>query len=223
MKTKRISLLTLVLLAATITSNCILPKPENVDPGTIEGSTYSNRFFGMTLTIPQKWLAHSKDELSPMQQKGAELIAGENKGLKDKVDASEANSVQLITVSRYPLNYNGGFNASFQCQAEKLGLMSGISNSRDYIASFKKLMAEGQGQLKYTFGDDTYTESIGGKDFLAQDAHATLGRLSLEQKVCVSLIKGYALVFVITYTSTDDLDTLKDVLKSVSFSSKPRG
>lgn len=220
MKERRIFLPALILVAAAITNNCALRNQEKVDPGVIEGSTYSNKFFGMTLTIPQKWLAHSKDEISPMQQQGAELIAGDNKGLKDKVEASEANSVQLISVSRYPLNYTGGFNASFQCEAEKIGLLSGVSNSSDYIANFKKLVSEGQGQLKYTFGNDTYRESIGGRDFLALDAHATLGRISLEQKVCVSLIKGYALVFVITYMSDEDQAILNGVLKSVSFSAK---
>jgi len=38
----------------------------------------------------------------------------------------------------------------------------------------------------------------------------------------VSVIKGYALSFIMTYSSEDDLDTLNDVLKSVSFSAKSK-
>jgi hypothetical protein len=201
-------------------SNCILPKPEKIDPGAIEGSTYSNKYFRMTLTIPEQWLAHSADETNPLKKEGAELIAGQNKGMKDKIEAGEANTVQLVSVSRYPLGYKVAFNPSFQCNAEKLGILSGVSTSNDYIANFRKIIAQGQGQLKYQVGD-TYTESIGGLTFSAVDATATMGQFSLNQKLCVSIMKGYALSFIITYTAQDDLATLSDVLKSVSFSAKP--
>jgi hypothetical protein len=59
--------------------------------------------------------------------------------------------------------------------------------------------------------------------FLALDAHAKLGQVSLDQRLCVAIVKGYAISFIITYTSEEDLATLNDVLKSVSFSAKPRG
>jgi hypothetical protein len=222
MKKKAISLLTLTLSAAMMTSNCGLRQAEKPDQGLIEGSTYSNKFFGMSLTIPEKWLAHSADDTDPFRKQGTELIAGENKGMKDKIEAGEQNVVQLISVSHYPLNYTGGFNASFQCTAEKLGVLSGVSNSSDYIANFRKIMSQAQGQLKYTLGDTTYSESIGGMSFLALYAHAKLGQLTLEQKLCVSVIKGYALVFIVTYASEDDLAILDGVLKSVSFSGKQR-
>jgi len=210
-----------LLLAALMTTNCLLPKPEKVDSGLIEGSTYSNKFFKMTLTVPEKWLAHSIDETSPLRKQGAELVAGQNKGMKDQIEAAEASVVHLVHVSRYPLGYTGGFNASFQCDAEKLGILSGVSSSSDYIANFRKLISQGQGQLKYTLGDN-YTESIGGVNFTALDAQATMGPLSLHQKLCVSVIKGYALSFIMTYSSEDDLSTLNDVLKSISFSAKSK-
>lgn len=210
-----------LLLLVGLMASCMLPKPEKVDPGVIEGSAYSNKYFRMKLTIPDKWLAHSKDETSPLRKQGAELIAGENKGMKDKIDAAEASVVQLVSVSRYPLGYTVAFNPSFQCNAEKLGILSGVSTSNDYIANFRKLITQGQGQLKYDVGD-TYTESIGGVTFSAVDARATMGQLSLNQKLCVSIMKGYALSFIITYASQDDLAALSDVLKSVSFSEKPK-
>jgi hypothetical protein len=204
-----------------MTSNCLLPKPEKVDPGVIEGSKYSNKYFKMSLTIPDKWLAHSTDETSPLRKQGADLIAGDNKGMKDKIEAGEANTVQLISCSRYPFGYTGGFNPSFQCNAEKLGILSGVSTANDYIESFKKMLGQGQGQLKYELGD-TYMESIGGTRFSAVDAKANMGQLSLNQKLCVCIMKGYALSFIITYASKDDLAALNDVLKSVSFSEKPK-
>src|SRR5215470_1735664 len=219
MKLINIRILTYISLGAVMTSNCIVRKPEKVDPGLIEGSTYSNKFFKMTLTIPEKWLAHSADETSPLRKQGAELIAGQNTGMKDKIEAGEANVVQLISLSRFPLGYTVTFNPSFQCNAEKLGILSGVSTSNDYIANFRKLIVQGQGQLKYDVGD-TYTESIGGVTFSAVDARATMGQLSLNQKLWVSIMKGYALSFIITYASNDDLATLSDVLKSVSFSGK---
>jgi hypothetical protein len=220
MKKKTISILTLTLSAALLTSDCVLKPAEKVDTGVIEGTTYSNKYFGMTLMIPDKWLAHSTDDTSSMRKAGADLIAGDNKGMKDKIEAEEANVVQLISISRYPLNYTGGFNASLQCTAEKLGLLSGVSNSKDYIANFKKVMSQAQGQLKYTLGDDTYTQSIGGIDFTTLDVQGQIGQLSIDQKLCVSVMKGYALAFIITYASNDDLAVLDGVLKSVSFSAK---
>jgi hypothetical protein len=189
----------------------MLRKPEKVDPGLIGGSTYSNKFFGMSLTIPEKWLAHTTDETNSLSKQGAELVAGQNKGMKDNIEASEANVVHLVNVSRYPLGYTGGFNPSFQCNAEKLGILSGVSTSSDYIANFRKLISQGQGQLKYTLGD-TYNQSIGGMSFLALDAHAKLGQVSFDQRLCVAIVKGYAISFIITYTSEEDLATLYDVL-----------
>src|SRR5262245_26792965 len=221
MKQRYLRTLTAILLAALMTSSCILTKPEKVDPGLIEGSTYSNKFFKMTLTVPDKWLTHSQDETSPLRKQGAELVAGQNKGMKDQIEKAEQNIVHLIHVSRYPLGYTGGFNASFLCEAEKLGILSGVSTSSDYIANFRKLLSQGQGQLKYTLSDN-YAESIGGMNFTSVDAEAKLGQISLHQKLCVSVIKGYALSFIMTYASDDDLAMLNDLLKSVSFSAKPR-
>jgi len=221
MKLINIRILTYISLGAVMTSNCIVRKPEKVDPGLIEGSTYSNKFFKMTLTIPEKWLAHSVDETSPLRKQGAELIAGQNKGVKDQIEAAESSMVHLIHISRYPLGYTSSFNPSLQCDAEKLGMLSGVSTSSDYIANFRKLISEGQGQLKYTLSDN-YTESIGGVNFTALDAQATMGQISLHQKLCVSVVKGYALSFIMTYSSEDDLATLNYVLKSVSFSAKSK-
>lgn len=221
MKHRNVRTLTLILLAAVMTSNCLLPKPEKVDPGSIEGSTYSNKFFKMTLTIPEKWLAHSADETDPLRKQGSELVAGQNKGMKDRMEAAEPNVVYLLNISRYPLGYTGAFNPSFQCNAEKLGMLSGVSTSSDYIANFRKLISQGQGQLKYTLGD-TYTEPIGGMNFATLDAQATMGQISLHQKLCVCVIKGYALSLIMTFSSEEDLATLNDVLKSVSFSPKSK-
>ena len=219
MKPRNLCTVALLLLACLMASNCILPKPEKVDPGVIEGSTYSNKYFKLTLTIPEKWLAHSSDETSPLRKQGAELIAGDNKRMKDNIEAGEASMVQLVSCSRYPLGDKVAFNPSFQCNAEKLGILSGVSTSDDYIANFRKVIAQGQGQLKYQVGD-TYTESLGGTKFSAVDARATMGQFSLNQKLCVAIMRGYALSFIITYASEDDLATLSDVLKSVTFSTK---
>jgi len=219
MKHRNIRTLTLVFLATVMTSNCFLAKPEKVDPGAIDGSTYSNKFFKMTLKIPDKWLAHSQDETNPLRKQGAELVAGQNKAMKDQIEAAEKSIVYLIHVSRYPLGYTGAFNPSFQCNAEKMGILSAGSTSSDYLANFRKLISQGQGQLKYTLSDN-YAQSIGGMNFMALDAEATIGQVSIHQKLCVSVIKGYALSFIMTYSSEDDLYTLNDVLKSVSFSAK---
>src|SRR5689334_393416 len=50
-----------VLLLLLLIGFTVACRMENVDLGSIEGSTYSNSYFGMKLTIPQGWQVQGEE------------------------------------------------------------------------------------------------------------------------------------------------------------------
>ena len=82
---KNSALVVAVLLAIVVVAiTCVLvyryaierssEKREELDEGKIEGDRYSNKFFGLSLRIPQGWRALSRESAEKLKEVGAELM-----------------------------------------------------------------------------------------------------------------------------------------------------
>lgn len=202
---------TFVLVPAQETSEV----PPEVSAGKIVGSTYSSRYFGFSLTIPNAWSAYDAQGRRLLLDKGYEELAARtpNEKTQEALNKGVANTVVLLTVSKLPRDQAGTGNAIFACGAERLP--AGSFTGRDYLASMKTLMLGLKDPPKVE--EDIASEKIGGAEF----AVLTLSRndfgASIGQRYWSIVKKGYAVFCISTYANDDDKRLLNQTMSSLKF------
>jgi hypothetical protein len=191
-----------------------------IDFGRIDHLTYTHDYFGFHLTIPESWQVQDSESRERLMKLGKEVIVGKNENMKAMYDASEINTLNLLTIFRYPLGAAVDFNPSFVCVAEKVSHLPGIKRGSDYLFHARKLLEAGQ--LKYKIDDQMYSEKIGGVDFDYLNAQLDLPKIALTQKYYATIRNGYALCFVISFHTEEAAKELNGILQTVKFDSAPK-
>ncbi len=186
------------------------------DYGKMEGRTYSNQFFHCKLTVPENWQVQTKAQNEELMQKGAEIVAGDNENLKEVLDENLIRVANLLSVFKYKVGSNLNFNANIVMIAENIKLAPSIKNGKEYLKASKKLLEKSE--LKYDYiSDDMELLKLGGKLFYAMHANKMIENSQINQIYFASVIRGFALTFVITYQNETDQEILSNILNSLEF------
>jgi hypothetical protein len=148
-------------------------------------------------------------------KKGAKLLAADNDELNRAIKASELQTVNLFFVSKYLMGAPVSFNPNIVSIAESTEEFPGIERGKDYLFHAKELLETSSMQVHFAKGYST--EKVGGQDFDVLEARLTAMGKSIKQKYYARIIKGYALNFILTYTTDDELAGLQEVLNTVKF------
>lgn len=205
------------LLAALIfLSGCNFPGiKDTARMGRMEGRTYVNDYFGLSFNIPENWTIASKQEKEQLINSANKTIAGNDEDVRNQLDNAIAGVLYLVLTSKYPFGHTGS-NPNLQCYAEKLGAADSLSikSGRDYLNISMEQMK--QSNLPCSFSSMA-SETLGGKHFDVQKVKMNANGTTVTQKFYCAIINGYAVNFVITYTSTSELNELNNILKTVKF------
>lgn len=184
-----------------------------LDYGTLDGSVYTNRYFGLQLTIPARWQVPDDQAKARINQAGRDLLKSENQKVQENIDASVQNTVQLLTLYKYPPETQAAeANAGFICGAEKI-TVSGVTSGRAYLEATKKALK--LATVPTRVEKDIYSEHLNGVDFAVMDVIIDYPAGQVKERYHAYVKKGYALFFISVYTREEDLKTLNEVLKSV--------
>lgn len=188
---------------------------EKIGFGTLENSVYRNDYFKMNVELPTDWHALDDEARKDLMLKGKQLLTGQDNNLKAVVEASELNSVNLLTAFKHPVGSPVPYNPNLVCVAEKVSHAPGIKRGSDYLYQVKKLI--NMGQMSYVFPGEIYSQDIGGISFDVQDAEVNLGTMKVKQKYYAAIMKGYAMGFVVSFTTDEEEKSLQNILAAVSF------
>lgn len=214
---KRVSAIAVwVCCGALLCSGCRKKATEEVDFGTIQDSVYTNQYFGLSIKFPEDWSALDYETQKELTSTGIKVAAGNDKNAKALLRASELQSINLFMVLENPMGSPVPFNPNILCVAEKVGHMPGIKRGKDYLYHAKKLI--GTTQLKADFPEDFYTEEIAGQSFDVMSLEMKIPGMLVKQKHLCLVQKGYALDFIISYTTPEEEQVLMEILKTLSFS-----
>ncbi len=208
-------ILVLFVVSMPLLTGCQRKAVDEVGLGSLEGSVYTNKYFGLTVTLPAGWSNQDQKSLRELTDLGGQVVAGDDKNLKAIVKTAETTTVNLFGSFRHPMGAPVPFNPSVMCLAERTRHLPGIKKGRDYLYHLKKLIESSQ--MKISFAEEISTETLGGQDFdVLQTEMSTVG-VTVYQKYFVTVLKGYALMFVVSYTTDEEGAELQEVLKSISF------
>lgn len=212
MNRRSVSLLLIVSLA--LASSCTNTAEKEIGFGEFSGMTYTNDFFGMTMTLPDGWSIQSKQLIMQTFELGGEMMTGNDDNLKAMLNAAKLNIVPLFMVSQYEVGSPVDSNPNINAIAERL-VLPGIKKPEDYFFHTRKMMQSTEMQVK--FDEETSTANLGGQDFGVMSLEMSMLGQSMKQKHFVALKNGYVLQIVITYINEEELPLLEKTLQSLKF------
>jgi hypothetical protein len=193
---------------------CERSASDEIDYGAIQNSVYENKYFGLTVKLPDGWDVQDNESLKQLMKIGSEVVAGDDNNLKATIKAAELNTVNLFSVFQFPLGSPVPFNPNVMAIAERVSHAPGIKKGSDYLYHSKKLLETSKLDVTFPYGNST--ESIGDREFEVMHVSLKSNGVTVMQKYYAIIMKGYALVFVTTFENEVELNIINNMLKTIS-------
>ena len=177
-----------------------------------EGSVYTNAFLGLRFEVPDGWRFVVDETKKRMMEQGKKFMKPTDSVQQADLDKSMTNTAMLMTLVQSPAA--PPIQAGLILGVEKLP-SDGIT-ATTYVAQLKKLLTENS-TLNYSVEKDVHPETINGQPFVAMDVLLTRPDARVSQRYVCQMRKGYALCFIETYGSAEQLAALNQVVAGLSF------
>jgi hypothetical protein len=215
MKSK-LNLIALLILTISLTACNQNEKPKNFDYGHTENGKYLNSFFGLELDIPSGWVVQTREETENLTEMGKEFVAGDDENLKAVIDASKINSANLISVFQYEVGSAVDYNPNFMLVAENIKNSPGTKTGSDYLFQARKFLA--QSKIEYSHIDDKFEKKmINGQEFYVMNCNIEYAGLSINQIYYSTIVDGFAMNVIVSYTTDEQKSDLDKMLNSMAF------
>lgn len=216
MKRFKSTIIILLLVVFAFTTGCSKKSKKEITLGKMDGKTYTNEYFGLTYTIPDSWAIATDEEKATLTKAGQEAVANGDEKLKKQLDLSKEKALNLVFAFKHPLSYAEGFNPNFFCIAENLSIANSLSikSGADYLTASKELMKKSG--IPYVFKDLT-SEKLGGKNFDVMEVNIDIQGIQIHQKYYSTIIDGYALNFISSYSTDEELNEINKISETIKF------
>jgi len=197
---------------------CSKPASEEIGFGHFEGNRYFNEYFGFQINFPKAWSIEDPQANDALYKRGGDFIAGENENLKAAFRAAEHISVNLFGVFKFMPGSPVDSNPSIGGIAERLEHAPGIKTGSDYLFHVKNVLS--LGSFEFNYPKEIYTENLDGNVFYVLESNVDYGVVMVNNLYYVSIVKGYALVILLTYVTEAEKSELLDVIETIAFSQR---
>jgi hypothetical protein len=179
--------------------------------GTLTGSTYENRYFGLTLTVPAGWQVQDSSFKQQARERGKELVTSDDPAKRAEIIRAADNTLSLLMISEYPVGGSVPFNPMIVCGAEKVP--SSMVKDTDYISALKQTLQFSRVTMSVV--KDVYSQTLGGVEFSVIDLALDIQGATVNQSYYAHIMKGYALFFIVVYQTNEQLNAESEILRSV--------
>lgn len=189
------------------------PVKPVVDMGKLVFRTYRNQTFGFSITFPDNWLIHEGDvEKQPV---AVDLKAPESLPLSVKAEISQAIKRVHVLLTAYLLTPVSEENAVVRISVEDLSANPQIKDAVDYFDAIRAMYGAMKLPANFKYSD-TQVEKLGVNQFGFLDTTSSAGK----RRMYVTVRKGFAVMFTVSYEREDDLSALRRVLGKGDFGVK---
>ncbi len=207
---KNILRATLLLVLATACDE----KPDRPDEGQLNGRVYANKFFDLTVDIPDQWIIHDDREKNDLTESGREELQDIDSSFAGKLESAEQDLLPLLSVFRYEVGSTEEFNPSFIMMSEKLPADVPGMNEPAYLQITKNELE--QTGLYQTFEQMKLPVKIDGEDFYMLRVSSNRQSL-INQEFYTKFKDGYALIIILSYADGRQKKELEVILNNISF------
>lgn len=205
----------LAIAASVVTIACSSGEAERSPiTTTADGSKYVNEFFGLEVMKPDGWYAQDAESTMKMNQRGADLIAGDDENMKTLVAQSLKTIVPLFGFFQHPPGAAVAANPSIVSVAENVGGMPGIKAGCDYLFHARKLLESAA--VKVSVKEGCRTMQVNGTPLGYIDITMIIGKREVLQRYYACVQGEHALSIVQTYLDDETKRMVDEPLKSLS-------
>jgi len=188
-----------------------------VDMGTVSGRTYTNKTLGFEVTFPDTWLIPDSDFEAYMKKQGFDLSLKAPDSLppasKSKVDQAIKRVNILLTAYRSMPGSED--NAIVRISVEDLSANPQIKDAVDYFDAIRAMYATMKLPTDFKYSE-TQAEKLGAMQFGFLDVSSNAGK----KRMYATVRSGRAILFTLSYTKAEDLETFRQVLTDGNFALK---
>ncbi|MEO3946065.1 hypothetical protein [Gorillibacterium sp. CAU 1737] len=210
---KKMGLMSMALLLVMALVTACGGKGKEVSLGVTEAGSYTNEYFGLSMNFPKEWVYQDADQMMKLMEAGQEVAAGDSKTKEKLLDLAKTKTLNLLMASKFPMD-SGQAGPSAIAVAEKVSLLQGIKDGKDYLEASKKLMVDSQ--LPYKF-EEIQTVKVGGKDMDLMKASINNGTAEVHQEYYSAIIDGYAFNLILTYLDDESKAETDKIVESIKF------
>lgn len=205
----------LVLLLPVLLVSCSKKEPlPSVDDGYIEGNTYYNEYFGLSLEIPETWIIQNREMLEHFKD-----IT--NKGFHandDSVDRAIKKTIdertkQLLLAFQYEVGAPVEFNPSVMIIAEDISITPGIKTASDYHYHAKSLLENSN--MKATFDRAKSEKTLTGFSFESLPVNFSINNLEIKQDYYTMIVDRNVLMITVSYLTDEQKLTVESILDTL--------
>jgi hypothetical protein len=179
--------------------------------GTLNGTTYTNSYFGMTLKFPAAWKLLADQKKKEMADSGAKKL-GENIDAETQRAAEEAlrtTTFNLLTLIKYGPTQQP--EANIVIAAERL---PEAMTSDAYLTILHDLTKKDRSVVDLS---DVKSETISKRPYAVFLQKVNNGGTIVQQKYHAYVDGGYALAIIMTFTNDSQRTEMTRILGSIQF------
>jgi len=182
-----------------------------LDSGSVTGRTYINPTLSFQVTFPDSWLIPGPDFEAYMKSAGFDLHTINTDALGPLAKKQFAKNVTvLLTVYR---SMPGTPDNTFVLiAAENLSAVPQIKDAVDYIDVVRQSLLSAKLPTGFKVGE-TDAEKLGAMQFAFLDTSSA----AQKRRLYATVRQGYAVLFTVSYVNSEDLNTVRDVLRTGDF------
>ena len=181
--------------------------------GLVEGSKYTNDYFGFSVDLPGDWYVASREELAQIMQITTDYLSSNS---DTTIDLTQQNIVPLVFASsENPFTTTSTSNPNIVCLAENI---SQVKSMIPDVTSFLNLAMQQVGSQGVTmsFGD-VETLTIDGQEVGKVSGTTVQNEMEIRQTMYVFLKGDYVIDFTLSSFTDDETAMLEDAMSTLSF------
>ena len=199
---------------ASVKPPAVVPVREIVDKGGVSGRTYTNERLNFSVTFPDTWLVPDNDFEGYMKKQGFDLSlkAPDNLGMAEKAKINQSLKRVQILVTAYRSMPGSTENAIMRVSAEDLKAYPHVKDAVDYFDLMRAVFKTMKLPPDFRYSE-TDAEKLGSHQFAFLDVSSKAGK----KRLYATVRNGFAILFTLTYTKDNDLQTMRQILTDGNF------
>jgi len=189
------------------------PVPRSV-PVKPVNHTFTSELHHFTITFPDDWSIADDKFAEKVEEKGIDLSLKApdtaDPMAKARLDRSLQNVKVLVTAVR--ANADSNNNAIIRVSAESLILKPQVRDAVDYFDLMRSMFQSMKLPADFKYSE-TQAEQLGSHQFAFLDVSSSAGK----KRMYATVRNRYAIMFTLSYTTDEDLQTLRQILAKGDF------
>lgn len=183
------------------------PIDANEILGIVEDHTYTNKFFGFELKVPDDMTILERPQQELYSEAGIDIIKSKADGSTSQFDSAYKRTINLLVISKLPPGTSGNSAAEFGTTKQ----MTGVTSKMVMAATASVMTSTGSFKLVANLP----SKKFGGFTFVGSDFESTAFDVPLDHRIYITMHKGFSLVISITTSKDAGFTEFEDLFENI--------